>query len=92
MADSWPRAVRAGAAFRRRVPVSERKTLLTCGGNGGGVSPLVAFLFSSLLFLFYFYKEKRRGGWIVDLLTVTKELNTVTACFVFRGGVARVAL
>lgn len=34
MADSWPRAVRAGAAFRRRVPVSERKTLLTCGGKG----------------------------------------------------------
>ena len=25
-------------------------------------------------------------------LTVTKELNTVTACFVFRGGVASVAL
>lgn len=35
------------------------------------------------------------GGWEEGrawVLTVTKELKTVTACFVFRGGVARVAL
>ena len=32
------------------------------------------------------------GGGREWRLTVTKELNTVTACFVFRGGVARVAL
>ena len=86
MADSWPRAVRAGAAFRRRVPVSERKTLLTCGGKRGG--SVLHTLFFSLFPFFSFWGV----AWSVGLLTVTKELNTVTACFLFRGGVARVAL
>ncbi len=56
MADSWPRAVRAGAAFRRRVWVSERKTLLTYGGKGGRGQSLVRFSFLLLPFGLL-------GGW-----------------------------
>ena len=66
-----------------------RKTLLTYDGEG-------RFRVSYSFTFVFFFVGRGRGGkgregraWV---LTVTKELNTVTACFVFRGGVARVAL